>query len=268
MANETLGYYIGRIFLFLTRAGIEPEKLRFRQHMSNEMAHYASDCWDAECLTTYVRCTGGTPLIRTQSGYAHTPAHTHTHTYTHTHTHTHTHPLQGWVECVGCADRSCFDLNCHMTAAKVDMSAKEDLPEPVSLLERCPHFRGWYVQASMELGPEDVSLLKRCPHFRGWYVQASMELAPEDVSLLERCPHFRGWYVQTSMELAPEDVSLLELSLTNHNHQRTVDVVEVVPEKGIIGKQFRREGKGIMDQLASLSSSQAEELEKETTEKG
>ena len=31
-------------------------------------------------------------------------------------------------------------------------------------------FRGWYVQASMELGPEDVSLLKRCPHLRGWYV--------------------------------------------------------------------------------------------------
>ena len=29
---------------------------------------------------------------------------------------------------------------------------------------RCPHFRGWYVQASMELGPEDVSLLERCPH--------------------------------------------------------------------------------------------------------
>ena len=65
----------------------------------------------------------------------------------------------------------------------------------MSLLERCPHFRGWYVQASMGLGPEDVSLLERCPHFREWYVQASMELGPEDVSLLERCPHFRGWYV-------------------------------------------------------------------------
>ena len=62
--------------------------------------------------------------------------------------------------------------------------------------ERCPHFRGWYVQASMELGPEDVSLLERCPHFRGWYVQDSMELGPENVSLLERCPHFRGWYIQ------------------------------------------------------------------------
>ena len=55
----------------------------------------------------------------------------------------------------------------------------------------------------MELGPEDVSLLERCPHFRGWYVQASIELGPEDVSLLERCPHFRGWYVQPSMELGP-----------------------------------------------------------------
>ena len=55
-------------------------------------------------------------------------------------------------------------------------------------------FRGWYVQASMELGPEDVSLLERCSHFRGWYVQASMELGPKDVSLLERCSYFRGWY--------------------------------------------------------------------------
>ena len=83
-------------------------------------------------------------------------------------------------------------------------------PEDVSLLERCPHFRGWYVQASMELGPEDVSLLERCPHFRGRYIQASMELGPEDVSLLERCPHFSGRYIQASMELGPEDVSLLE----------------------------------------------------------
>ena len=32
----------------------------------------------------------------------------------------------------------------------------------MSLLERCPHFRGCYVQASMELGPEDVSLLEIC----------------------------------------------------------------------------------------------------------
>ena len=90
-------------------------------------------------------------------------------------------------------------------------------PEDVSLLERCPHFRGWYVQASMDLGPEDVSLLERCPHFRGWYVQASMDLGPEDVSLLERCPHFRGW---ASKELGPEDLSLLERCLRSRPRPR------------------------------------------------
>ena len=38
------------------------------------------------------------------------------------------------------------------------------------------------------INAEDVSLLERCPHFRGCYVQASVELGPEDVSLLE-CSH-------------------------------------------------------------------------------
>ena len=54
-----------------------------------------------------------------------------------------------------------------------------------------PHFRGWYVQASMELGPEDVSLLERCPHFRGWHVEASMELGPEGVPLLGEVSSFQ-----------------------------------------------------------------------------
>ena len=52
--NETLGYFIARIYLFLTKIGIRPNRLRFRQHMCTEMAHYATDCWDAECHTSYV----------------------------------------------------------------------------------------------------------------------------------------------------------------------------------------------------------------------
>jgi glycyl-tRNA synthetase len=39
--NETLGYYMARTHLFLLSVGIAPDKLRFRQHLSNEMAHYA-----------------------------------------------------------------------------------------------------------------------------------------------------------------------------------------------------------------------------------
>ncbi|KAF8811140.1 class II aaRS and biotin synthetase [Phlegmacium glaucopus] len=48
IANETLGYFVARIYLFLLKIGINPQPLRFRQHMANEMAHYATDCWDAE----------------------------------------------------------------------------------------------------------------------------------------------------------------------------------------------------------------------------
>lgn len=40
--NETLGYFLARTYLFLTKIGIDPERLRCRQHMANEMAHYAA----------------------------------------------------------------------------------------------------------------------------------------------------------------------------------------------------------------------------------
>jgi glycyl-tRNA synthetase (class II) len=53
--NETLAYYIGRIFAFVTKCGIDKEKIRFRQHLGTEMAHYANECWDLECETSFVR---------------------------------------------------------------------------------------------------------------------------------------------------------------------------------------------------------------------
>lgn len=60
VANETLGYFLARINLFLLKIGIDQRKLRFRQHMGNEMAHYATDCWDAEIENSYgwTECVG------------------------------------------------------------------------------------------------------------------------------------------------------------------------------------------------------------------
>jgi glycyl-tRNA synthetase len=52
--NQTLGYFLARIWLFLEKIGCDMTRVRFRQHMNNEMAHYASDCWDAEIHTSYV----------------------------------------------------------------------------------------------------------------------------------------------------------------------------------------------------------------------
>lgn len=87
--NETLGYFLARTAQFLWRIGIKPERLRFRQHLPNEMAHYASDCWDAEIQSSY-----------------------------------------GWIECVGCADRSCYDLTMHSKATGEKLVARERLAEP------------------------------------------------------------------------------------------------------------------------------------------
>lgn len=86
--NETLGYFVARINLFLQKIGINKDRLRFRQHMSNEMAHYASDCWDAEIHTSY-----------------------------------------GWIECVGCADRSAYDLTVHSVRTGQPLVVREPLPE-------------------------------------------------------------------------------------------------------------------------------------------
>jgi glycyl-tRNA synthetase len=88
--NETLGYFLGRVQLFLEKIGIDPSRTRCRQHMANEMAHYATDCWDFEIKSSY-----------------------------------------GWIECVGCADRSAYDLTVHQNKTKQKLCVKENLTEPL-----------------------------------------------------------------------------------------------------------------------------------------
>ncbi|KAH6684345.1 hypothetical protein B0J14DRAFT_555321 [Halenospora varia] len=92
--NETLGYFLARIHLFLKKIGVDQTKIRFRQHMANEMAHYAADCWDAELKTSY-----------------------------------------GWIECVGCADRSAYDLTVHAKKTGAPLMVRERLDTPISVTE-------------------------------------------------------------------------------------------------------------------------------------
>lgn len=90
IANEMLGYFIGRTFLFAKDIGIKDNMIRFRQHQSGEMAHYACDCWDMEILCSF-----------------------------------------GWVECVGLADRSAFDLTAHMKGSGEKLMASRVFDKPV-----------------------------------------------------------------------------------------------------------------------------------------
>ncbi len=53
IGNEVLAYFVWLTQAFLTSVGIDGERLRFRQHEHDEMAHYAADCWDAEVLLSY-----------------------------------------------------------------------------------------------------------------------------------------------------------------------------------------------------------------------
>jgi glycyl-tRNA synthetase len=88
--NQALAYYMYLTQDFLLSAGVDPKKFRFRKHAADELAHYAAECWDAELQSERF----------------------------------------GWVECVGIADRSAYDLNAHIVSSSVDMYALRPFDEP------------------------------------------------------------------------------------------------------------------------------------------
>jgi glycyl-tRNA synthetase len=88
--NQALAYYVYLTQEFLLSAGVNPKKCRFRKHAAGELAHYATECWDAELFSERF----------------------------------------GWVECVGIADRSAYDLNAHIVSSNVDMYALRAFDEP------------------------------------------------------------------------------------------------------------------------------------------
>ncbi len=100
--NEALAYFIGLARSFLLEIGIDEKKLRFREHLMDEMAHYADDCWDAEVLLSY-----------------------------------------GWVEIVGIADRTDYDLRRHMEFSGESLRALRKYPEPreIEVSEVFPDFK-------------------------------------------------------------------------------------------------------------------------------
>jgi glycyl-tRNA synthetase len=130
--NETLGYFMARTQLWLEKIGVDPARMRFRQHLKTEMAHYAADCWDMEIQMSY-----------------------------------------GWIECVGHADRACFDLEQHSKRTGTNMVASERLPEPVHVEKLIaepnkkligPRFKGEQkavIQAIETLSEEEVVQLQQ-----------------------------------------------------------------------------------------------------------
>jgi len=128
VAHQTLAYYVARTYQFLLAVGVAPDKMRFRQHKSDEMAHYAADCWDAEVFLDRL----------------------------------------GWIEVVGVADRTDYDLKAHTAQSKVNLSVFVNYDKPVKRQKLVvkpdfkalgPRFKGKAKavgEALKALGPEEL----------------------------------------------------------------------------------------------------------------
>lgn len=177
VANETLGYFMARISMFLIKVGILPDRLRFRQHMNNEMAHYACDCWDAECLTSY-----------------------------------------GWIECVGCADRSAYDLTQHTNATGIKLVAEKKLPAPktVEVTEAVPN-----KQVLGKVFKKDAKTI----------TDLLAQLSLDDIEKMDRELAASDAYKIGDFTLNKEMVSMRKSSKTVHVEEITPSVIE--PSFGI-----------------------------------
>lgn len=181
--NETLGYFIARISQFLISIGVDPTKMRFRQHLANEMAHYAADCWDGELLTSY-----------------------------------------GWIECVGCADRSAYDLSVHSKKTKQKMVVRQKLDEPIEVTR-------WEIDLTKKLfGPK---FRKDAPKVEGHLLNLSQdELATKGEELKNTGKIvFKVDGVEGEVEMDDKFVTIEQRTRTEHVREYVPNVIE--PSFGI-----------------------------------
>lgn len=181
--NETLGYFLARVFLFLTKVGVNPNRMRFRQHMSNEMAHYASDCWDAELETSY-----------------------------------------GWIECVGCADRSAYDLTVHSQRTNQKLNVQQTLDEPITTED----FEA--TLAMKKFGPRFRKDAGKVQNFLLTRTQCEYEDLAKELNdtgkIVIQVPE-----IQDKIELDSEYIKIERVKRTAHVREYTPNVIE--PSFGI-----------------------------------
>lgn len=139
VANEMLVYQLYLAKKFLNEIGISDDVLRFRQHLAGEMAHYALDCWDVECLTD----------------------------------------KYGWVEIIGIADRGDYDLTSHSKFSNDELNVFIEYDEPKSVKKTVvkpdpakfgPHFKGDTPKVKQAIEQADVDEIIQSLEADGKYV--------------------------------------------------------------------------------------------------
>ena len=124
IASEWIGYYLGRAKQWYDRVGLDTDRLRFRQHNNGELAHYASDCWDAEALI-------GAEPASDASGDTDEATGDTDDTTAGFETSDGTTWIGGdWTEIAGFADRGDYDLSKHAAATDDTYSVFKEYDEP------------------------------------------------------------------------------------------------------------------------------------------
>jgi glycyl-tRNA synthetase len=157
VSSEILIYQLYLAQKFLRELGIPDEALRFRQHLPTEMAHYAIDCWDVEVQTD----------------------------------------RYGWVEIIGIADRTDFDLKSHSEYSKEDLRVfiEYDEPQKVNKIVAKPNmskfgpaFKGAAPQLMKVLGELDSEEIQKSFQKKGLYeieLDQVHEILPEHLAFEE-----------------------------------------------------------------------------------
>jgi glycyl-tRNA synthetase len=155
VSSEVLIYQLYLAHKFLKELNIPDDVIRFRQHLPTEMAHYAIDCWDVEVKTE----------------------------------------RYGWVEIIGIADRTDFDLKSHTEHSNEDLRVFMEYDEPKQIKKLAvkpnmskfgPSFKGDAPKILKELEDIDGKDVKEAIESEGIFkieIQGkAFELTPEHLN--------------------------------------------------------------------------------------
>ena len=252
IANEYVAYYLALTHQLLTDIGVKPDRLRFRQHLPDECAHYAADCWDAE--------------IRSDRF--------------------------GWVETVGIADRTDYDLSAHAKQSGDAFTVYIQFAEPKRERRRRisanmgvlgPQYRGKAKAIADALdsvppGPEGATVIVDGQEY---FVPANLyEIVEEEVDVrgsevrphviepsygidrmiyavlehsfdeeevegeIRKVMHFPSWIAPVQVAVLPLmardglDIIAREITRTLHTHE----ILAEYDDSGAIGRRYRRTG--------------------------
>ncbi|CEA12887.1 glycine--tRNA ligase [Methanobacterium formicicum] len=165
VSSQMLTYQLCLADQFMEDLGIPRDVIRFRQHMKTEMAHYAIDCWDVEIYTD----------------------------------------RYGWIEVIGIADRTDFDLKSHSQYSKEDLSVFIEYNEPRTITKIAakpdmkkfgPLFKGAAPKIMNFLKEADSNIIKEAFQDKGVYEVElegeTYQLTPDLVSFEEVEETVRG----------------------------------------------------------------------------